>query len=105
MLAGHTVTLKIDLNMLRGDRIRARRDFVEGDSVIAELSEGDVISTLDEEGDFYIAVVERVEGMRVYLRLDLNSRTPTEEAWNILNPHSTYLKSAEEPHTIARTPA
>jgi hypothetical protein len=105
MLAGHTVTLKIDLNMLRGDRIRARRDFVEGDSVIAELNEGDVISALDEEGDLYVAMVERVEGMRVHLWLNMDSRTPTEEAWNILNPYSTYLSPVIQPETTARTPA
>lgn len=104
MLAGHVVTLKIDLNMLRGDRIRARRDFMEGD-VIPELSEGDIIAALDEEGDSYVAFVERVEDMRVYLRLDLSSRTPTEEAWSIINPYSTYLTPAIQPETTARTPA
>jgi hypothetical protein len=102
MLAGHTVTLKIDLNMLRGDRIRARRDFVEGDSLVAELNEGDIISALDEEGDLYVAIIERVEGMRVYLRLDLDSRTPTEGAWSIFSPYSEHLETVIQPETTAR---
>jgi len=105
MLAGHTVTLKIDLNMLRGDRIRARRDFVEGGGVIEELNEGDVISVLDEEGDFYVAVVERVEGMRVYLWLNLSSRTPTEDAWSIVNPYSNYLEPEAHTQASVRVPA
>jgi hypothetical protein len=105
MLAGHTEVLKIDLNMLRGDRIRARRDFVEGGSAIAELNEGDVISALDEEGDLYMAVVERVEGMRVHLWLNLDSRTPTEDAWSISNPYSEYLEPVIQPETTARVSA
>lgn len=104
MLAGHVVTLKIDLNMLRGERIRARRDFAEGD-VVPELSEGDIIAALDEEGDSYVATVERVEDMRVYLRLDLSSRAPTEEAWSISNPYARYLDSVVQPKTTARVPA
>lgn len=90
MLAGHTTTLKIDLNMLRGDRIRARRDFVEYGEAVTGLSEGDTVAALDEEGDVYIAFVESVDGLRVRLRLDLSSRTPTEQAWRVSNPYSTY---------------
>ena len=104
MLAGHVPALKIDLNMLRRDRIRARRDFVEYGDVMPELSEGDIVQALDEEGDVYIAAVEKVEGMRILLRLDLSSRTPTEEAWEFSTPYSAYLESVIQPETTARTP-
>lgn len=104
MLAGHGTTLKIDLNMLRGDRIRARRDFAEGYEVIpeSELEIGEMVTVLDEEGDSYVATVEGVEGMRVYLRLDLDSRAPTERAWNIYNPYAQ-LQTASQPTTLAHS--
>ncbi len=92
MLAGHAPALMIDLNMLRGDRIRARRDFVEYGDVMPELSEGDVVHAFDEEGDVYTAIVESVEGVRVRLRLDLSSRTPTEDAWEVSMPYSAPLE-------------
>ena len=103
MLAGHVPALMIDLNMLRGERIRARRDFVEYGDVMPELSEGDVVHAFDEEGDVYIATVESVEGVRVLLRLDLSSRTPTEEAWEFSTPYSAYLEPVVQPKTTART--
>lgn len=99
MLAGHVAALKIDLNMLRGSRIRARRDFVEYGDVMPELSERDIVHAFDEEGDVYIATVEGVEGMRVYLRLDLSSRMPTERAWEFSTPYSARFGPAMQSST------
>lgn len=104
MLAGHVAALKIDLNMLRGDRIRARRDFVEYGDVLPELAEGDIVHAFDEEGDAYVATVESVEGLRVRLRLELSSRTPTERAWDFANPYSARREAASQ-ETTALTPA
>lgn len=74
MLAGNVPTLRIDLNLLRGDRIVTRLDFVHGgNSVLPSLGKGDVVRVVEEEGDTYLAVVERVQGLRVYLRLYLDS--------------------------------
>ena len=99
MLAGQVKGLKIDLNMLRGDRIRARRDFVEYGERLPELHEGELLHAFDEEGDVYIATVEGVEGMRVYLRLDLSSRTPTERAWDFSTPYAASVGPAVQPPT------
>lgn len=75
--AGNLETFRIDLNMLRGDRINARRDFAErADDVLPVLSEGETVRVVEEEGDAYLATVEGVEGLRVRLRLILASCDP-----------------------------
>ena|SRR5215213_4453926 len=104
MLAGQVAGLMIDLNMARGDRIRARRDFVEYGDAMPELNEGDFVHAFDEEGDAYIATVESLDGLHVGLRLDLSSRTPTERAWEFSNPYSVFRETATQ-QTEALTPA
>lgn len=91
--AGHMKTFMVDLNQLRGDRITTRRNLiVGGGSVLPTLSEGEVVRVLEEEGDTYLAVVERVEGLRVHLRLDLETWTPAGDTWEV---SSSYLPKPE----------
>ena len=78
--AGNIVTLRVDLNQLRGDRIVTSREFVVGGSgVPPDLETGNVVRVLEEEGDTYLATVEHVEGSLVHLRLDLDSWIPAPE--------------------------
>ena len=78
--AGDIVTLRIDLNRLRGNHVVTRRDFVEGgSSLLPDLSEGEVVRVVEEEGDTYLATVERVDSLLVYLQVDLESWTPSVE--------------------------
>lgn len=78
--AGEITTLRVDLNRLRGNSIATRRDYVEGGSgVMAHPSPGEVVRILEADGDTYFAVVERIKGPLVYLRVDLDSWTPAIE--------------------------
>jgi hypothetical protein len=75
--AGNIVTLRVDLNQLRGNRIVTCREFVvDGSSVPPDLEAGNTVRVVEEEGDTYLAVVERVEGSLVHLWLDLDSWVP-----------------------------
>jgi hypothetical protein len=86
--AGQIVTLRVDLNRLRGNRIATRRDFVVGGGgKVPDLRPGEVIGVMEEEGDTYLATVEHVDGSLVYLWLDLESWTPAVEAASTV--HST----------------
>lgn len=78
--AANIVTLRVDLNQLRGNRIVTCREFVVGGSdMMRPLQTGDVVRVVEEEGDTYLATVERVDGSLVHLWLDLNSWTPAVE--------------------------
>ncbi len=78
--AGHITTLRVDLNRLRGNSIATRRDFVEGGSgVLPDFHPGEVVRVLEADGDAYLASVESVQDMLVYLRVDLDSWTPAIE--------------------------
>lgn len=83
MVNGIKATLRIDLNMLRDDRIVTCRDFLVDPFAVAlpVLEEGDLVRVVEPEGDAYIATVESVGGendLLVELRLNLDSlETPT----------------------------
>ena len=75
--AGNVVALRVDLNQLRGNRIVTCREFaVGGSSVPPDLNVGNIVRVVEEEGDTYLATVERVEGSLVHLWLDLDSWVP-----------------------------
>lgn len=91
--AGQITTLRVDLNRLRGNSIATRRDFVEGGGgVLPDLDQGDVVRVLEADGDTYLATVESVQGLLVYLRVDLESWTPALEN---LQQHSPYTPILE----------
>jgi len=53
---------------------------VEGGSdTLAYLDVGEVVRVLEGDGDTYLATVERVQGLLVYLRVDLDSWSPAIE--------------------------
>ncbi len=71
-------TYRIDLNMLEGNRILTSSEFTVGSPLeTAEVDE--VVSVIEAEGDTYQAVVERMEGPLIFLRLDLASRSSIPE--------------------------
>lgn len=73
-MENNIVTLRVDLNQLRGNRIVTCREFVVGGrNVLPELETGQVVRVLEEEGDTYLATVERLDGSLVHLWLDLES--------------------------------
>ena len=76
MTGGRMVTLRIDLNRLKDNRISTSRTFVEGSGVIPVLHRGDVIQVVEEEGDYYLATVRNVHNDRVDLTMDLDSLMP-----------------------------
>ncbi len=77
---GDIHTLRIDLNRLRGESIVTRRDFAEDSGYkVPQFKPGELVRVVEEEGDAYLANVERVDGMLVYLRIDLKSWTPAIE--------------------------
>ncbi len=89
--AGEIVTLRVDLNRLRGNRIATRRDFVVGGGdALPKLAAGDVVRVVEEEGDTYLAAVERVQDKLVYLWVDLDSWAPAIE-----NAHDYSLHASE----------
>lgn len=99
--AGHITTLRADLNRLRGNSIATRRDYVEGGGgVLPDLSPGQVVRILEGDGDTYLATVERVQGMLVYLRVDLESWTPAIEN---VQQHSPYAPELEPEISAPRT--
>lgn len=73
------VTIRIDLNALRGDRLIATRAAVVSPLFVLMtpmLSPGQYVRAVEEEGDAYVAVVERVEGDAVHLHLLPETMTP-----------------------------
>lgn len=80
MVTGAKVTLRIDLNMLAGDRIVAPTAFAVG-GYVPSLSVDDLVEVMEAEGDRYLARVESLEanGQLVRLVVDLNSWIPKVE--------------------------
>jgi hypothetical protein len=70
------LTFDIDLNMLRGDRVRSHIEFVHGaEGRLRAPEAGEMVWALDEDGARYQAVLERVhQSGFVELRLKLNTR-------------------------------
>ena len=98
--AGHIDTLRVDLNQLRGNRIVTRREFVVGGGKVPHLQAGNVIGVMEEEGDTYLATVERVDGSLVHLWLDLDSWTPAAEEAAV---HGTTAVRSETFSTVPAT--
>ena len=80
------VSLRIDLNMARGDRVTTGLDFfVDPLSRLLmpdlQLEQGDFVRVVEEEGDAYLAVVEDVEPdkLLVHLRIILDTWQPNIE--------------------------
>jgi hypothetical protein len=76
MLGGgeRLVSLRIDLNMVRGDRVTTGLDFfVDPLSFLLlpelELEPGDFVRVVEEEGDAYLAVVQEVDRDRLLIDL------------------------------------
>ncbi len=75
-IAGTLPVLRIDLNALRGERVRTRRDFAEMGAQIPSLAPGDSVIAVEADGDRFLATVEWVDSYRVGLRLNLASQMP-----------------------------
>ncbi len=87
MLAGDLVSLWIDLNMVDGDRVMTLRDHVIDSDRLPDLSVGQVVRTVEEEGDAYLAVVDYLAPRGVvYLRLLLDTWQPRIEITNLPEP-------------------
>ncbi len=55
------LTFEIDLNMLRGDRVRGHIDFVlDPSGYLRQPEQGELVEVVDEDGARYLAVVEAV---------------------------------------------
>lgn len=81
MVTGVKAVLKIDLNRLDGDRISASTRFAVG-GYLPTLEIGDLVETVEAEGDRYLGRVEGfggTSGTLVYLVLDLDSWVPAYE--------------------------
>ncbi len=100
--AGQITTLRVDLNRLRGNSIATRRDFVVGGSgALPRLDVGKVVRIVEADGDTYLATVESVKGMLVYLRVDLDSWTPAVENVRDRSPYtSEFRPEVNEPITV-----
>jgi hypothetical protein len=72
------VTIRIDLNSLRGDRIVTPRSAQVSPLLInsQQLLPGEFVRAVEEEGDSYVGVVEAVDGDMVRLRLLLDTWMP-----------------------------
>lgn len=71
------ITLRFDLNAVRGDRFVHYLSL--GEVLMADPSDldpGSVMRLVDEEGDTYLAVVETRAGNRVELTVDFESLIP-----------------------------
>ncbi len=74
MLVRPQVTIRIDLNALRGDRITTRRPMLFFGP--GQLGPGDYVLAVEEEGDSYVGVIDAEEGDLLRLRLLLETRIP-----------------------------
>src|SRR5688572_6213111 len=73
------VTVRVDLNALREDRLVAHRSAIMSPLVIlgaTAVQPGQHVRAVEEEGDSYTAIVEEVSGDLMRLRLRLDSLVP-----------------------------
>lgn len=80
MVTGVKATLRVDLNMLEGNRILTPTAFAAG-VFVPRLQPGDLVEVIEAEGDRYLARVEALEaqGKLVRLLIDLESWIPRVE--------------------------
>ena len=71
MVNGVKATLRIDLNMLDGDRIITPAAFAVG-GFVPDLNEGDPVEVVEGEGDRYLARVGGFDAGGALIRLVIN---------------------------------
>jgi hypothetical protein len=104
MLAGYIPTLRIDLNRLRGNRVVTSLRYVEdGWGLVFGLGPGDFVRVVEEEGDAYLAAVERIDGELVYLELFLSTWQPAHPLHQLREPPFSTSESLRLPDQQPQT--